>query len=104
MNRQFTALIMMVVGISVLSFCATAKQEGEPNASTSKLKREEVRQKVSITELKRLYETANSEYERWAVSLRAIDEGAIYRGGPVSSLDAILRNALCRRLASYDGV
>ena len=43
----------------------------------------------AIEELKRLYWAAKTEYERRAVCLQAIDQGTIYRGGPVSSLDAI---------------
>lgn len=43
----------------------------------------------AIAELRRLYQAAQSEQERRAVCLRAIDEGLIYRDGPVSNLDQI---------------
>jgi hypothetical protein len=45
--------------------------------------------KTSVTELQRLYRAAGSEQERRAVCLRAIDEGAVYRGGPVANVDQI---------------
>ena len=44
---------------------------------------------TSATELQRLYRAASSEQERRAVCLRAIDEGAVYRGGPVANIDQV---------------
>ena len=42
-----------------------------------------------MEELKKLYNSARSEPERRAVGLRAIDEGAIRQGAPVSNIDRI---------------
>lgn len=42
-----------------------------------------------IAELQRLYRLAQSEQDRRAVCLRAIDEGEIYRDGPVANVDQI---------------
>jgi len=58
----------------------------------------EVPQKVSIEELKRLYDSAKTEYERRDVCLRAIDQGTIYRDGPVSALDAIFGTHFASKL------
>jgi hypothetical protein len=44
---------------------------------------------MSSADLKRLYQTAKSQYERRAVCLRAIDEGIIHRGGRISSIDEV---------------
>ena len=49
----------------------------------------EAGRKTSVTELQRLYLAARSEQERRAVCLRAIDEGAVYRNGPVANIDQI---------------
>jgi len=52
-------------------------------------KQGEENKKVPNTELRRLYERATSEYERRAICLQAIDQGAIFRTGPVSAIDEI---------------
>lgn len=55
---------------------------------------------TSIAELKRLYEAAQSEQERRAICLRAIDEGVIQTFGPVrvSTVDAIFGTHLASDL------
>ena len=44
---------------------------------------------TSIAELQRLYRAAQSEQERRTVCLQAVDDGVIYRDGPVSNVDQI---------------
>jgi hypothetical protein len=89
MSKQIAVGSLVLVMMFLLCGCAAAKPKGAPNASTPAANPQEGNQKMSLAELKGLYEAAKSEFERRAVCLRAIDEGAIYRGGPVSSLEAI---------------
>ncbi len=49
----------------------------------------EASRRTSVTELQRLYWAAGSEQERRDVCLRAIDEGVVYRGGPVANIAQI---------------
>jgi hypothetical protein len=74
---------LMAAVILLLCSCTNGDKEREllPVVTNSN--------KVSVTELQRLYQSARSEQERRAVCLRAIDEGAVYRGGPVANLDQI---------------
>ena len=88
---------MLLVSVPLLGFCATAKREEMQNTSSS-VKQPEVKQKVSIEELKRLYDSAKTEYERRDVCLRAIDQGTIYRDGPVSALDTIFGTHFASKL------
>jgi hypothetical protein len=57
----------------------------------------------SVAELARLYKAANSEYERRAVCLRAIDEGLIRLGGHVSSIDEIFGTHFSSNLQKGNG-
>lgn len=77
----------MVLSISCLNPQTQQKRAALTSASSSS-PTEEIK-KMSIAELKRLYASATSELDRRAVCLRAIDEGAIYRTGPISSVDEI---------------
>lgn len=78
----------MAAVILLLCSCANRDEEKQllPAVTNSN---SEVSRKTSVTELQRLYQSARSEQERRAVALRAIDEGAVYRGGPVANLDQI---------------
>ena len=89
-NKQTACLIVLLLSIPLSSSCAATQRDGRREAPTpiSKSTPEE-KQKVSITELKRLYGSATSEFERRAICLRAIDEGVIFRTGPISSIDEI---------------
>jgi hypothetical protein len=98
MKNQLVLQITVLVSIPLLCFCASVKQGGEQKASTSQSKAEEGKKKVSISELKQLYEAATSEHERRAVCLRAIDEGVVHRGGPVASLDAVFGTHFAQEL------
>lgn len=89
MKKRSILLVLLLVSVPLLCFCATAKRAELQNISAPAVKPTEVKQKVSIEELKRSYDAAKTERERRDVCLRAIDEGAIYRGGPVSALDSI---------------
>ena len=62
--------------------------------------RTDAKEPISVVELKRLYDTAESERERRDVALQAIDEGVIQTFGPVniSTVDSIFGT---RSLRSY---
>ena len=89
MRRRTVAPAVLLVGVPLLCFCAQAGREGARDTPAPKVKQAEVRRMMSVEELRRRYEAAGTEHERRAVCLQAIDQGAIYRGGPVSTLDAI---------------
>jgi hypothetical protein len=74
--------------ILLLCSCTNGDKEREllPPVTNSN---SEASRKTSVTELQRLYRAAGSEQERRAVALRAIDEGAVYCGGPIANLDRI---------------
>lgn len=80
---------LLLACILSLCCCVAAQKQGTQQSTTSELQPDEGKEKVSITELRRLYETARSEYDRRTVCLRAIDAGAIYRTGSISSMDEI---------------
>jgi hypothetical protein len=79
--------VLLATGL-LLCGCGSVEKEAEQIPSLSKSKKD-VKLDPASAELKRLYEAAQSPYERRAVAFRAIDEGSIQRGGPVSSIDAI---------------
>lgn len=60
--------------------------------------RQEKKQKAPAADLKQLYQAAKSENERRAVCLRAIDEGLIHSGGPVSLIDEIFGSRFAEKL------
>ena len=72
MSKRSILLITLLLSIPLLSFCAAKRAEVQ-NTSASEVKQTEVKQKVSIEELKRLYGASKTEYERRAVCLQAID-------------------------------
>ena len=84
--------IVPVVILLLLSCTGGDKEKGllppVTNANT------EASRRTSVTEFQRLYRAAGSEQERRAVCLRAIDEGAVYRGGPVANIDQIFGTQL----------
>jgi hypothetical protein len=53
---------------------------------------------MSVEQLKRRYDIAKTEFERRDVCLQAIDQGVIYRGGPVSAVDAIFGTHFASKL------
>jgi hypothetical protein len=77
----------MLVSIFLLSGCADQKRT-TPVQSTP-VSKNEAKLKATIAELKEHYEAARFEKDRRAVCLRAIDEGAIYPGGSISTIDEI---------------
>ncbi len=83
-NRLYATLATMLVLCSCTSIAI--KEEQGPLAAKSN---EEAKLKASIAELKRLYQAAQSEQERRAISLRAVDEGVIRLGASVSHVDEI---------------
>jgi hypothetical protein len=91
MNKQYLFSMMLLVSILISGSCGTAQrnQAKEAPASDSKVIQQEEKKTVSIAELKKLYGDAKSEFERRAICLRAIDEGILFRLGPVSSIDQI---------------
>src|SRR5262249_57624859 len=89
MKKRRLAQVLLWTGFLMLNNCTNLKQ-GEQNVISAESKQKEGEQKTAVPELRRLYDAAKSEYERRAVCLRAIDERTIYRGGEVSTVDAIL--------------
>jgi len=79
-----------LVAAVILLLCSCANRDAEkellPAVTNSN---SEVSRQTSLTALQRLYQSAGSEQDRRAVALRAIDDGAVYRGGPVTNLDQI---------------
>lgn len=98
MNMRSILPVMLLISAPLLGFCANPKTEEMPSTAASEVKQTEVKQKVTIEELKRLYDSAKTEYERRDVCLRAIDQGTIYRDGPVSALDAIFGTHFASKL------
>lgn len=82
--------VLVAAVILLLCSCTNGDKERDllPGVTNSNSNSEASR-KTSVTELQRLYRAAGSEQERRAVCLRAIDEGAVYRGGSVANLDQI---------------
>lgn len=92
---------MLLVSALLLCCCAAQKhEESIPPVSKSK---EESKLEPQIAELKRLYEAAQSQYERREVSLRAIDERSIEKGEQVASVDAILGTNFASNLPKGGG-
>jgi len=82
-NKPARLQITVAAAILFLCSCASGNKELLPTVTNAANKPN------SIEELQRLYRSAGSEQERRAVCLRAIDEGVIYRDGPVSNVDQI---------------
>src|SRR6266853_2033739 len=98
MNKQSVMPILLLSCILFLCcYCAPQKQ-GKQKSSVTESNQQENREKVLIAELRQLYDTAKSQYERRAVCLRAIDEGAIHRGGHVSAIDEIFSTHFASRM------
>lgn len=80
---------ILLTSFVFLCCCTPSQKQAEQKGYTSDAKGQNEGEKVSGTELRKLYEAANSEHEHRAVCLRAIDEGLIRHGGPVSIIDEI---------------
>jgi hypothetical protein len=87
MSKQSISQRVLLAGALFLCCCAPSQKQEQKAFSGSN--KPEGTEKVSTAELRRLYEAAKSQYERRAVCLRAIDEGLIRRGAPVSAIDEI---------------
>jgi hypothetical protein len=92
----------LVVNVALFSCCAN-QAEHKPLPSVSESQKQEKTVDQSIAELKRLYEAAQSQYERRAVSLQAIDEGTVRQGRPVSTVDAIFGTQFASVLPPANG-
>src|SRR5438067_9910043 len=101
MNKQSTLPIVLLSCLLFLC-CADAQKQGGQKTAALKSNMLEENQKVSIAELKRLYEDAKSQYERRVVCLRAIDEGVIYRDAPVSIIDEVFGTRFATDLPSRE--
>lgn len=88
MNKVTRMQALLAAVILLLCSCTNGDKEREllPQVTNSN---SEASRQTSVTELQRLYRAAGSEQERRAVCLRAIDEGAVYRGGSVANVDQI---------------
>ena len=78
-----------LVAAVILLLCSCTNGDKEKELLPVTNSNSEASRKTSVTELQRLYRAAGSEQERRTVCLRAIDEGVVYRGGPVANLDQI---------------
>lgn len=87
-NNRFRLCVLLGVNVALLCCCAR-QPVGKSIEPIAKSQKEQQERDPFIAELKRLYEAAQLPYERRAVAFRAIDEGTIQRGRPVSSIDAI---------------
>ncbi len=97
MKLYWLSLISLLI-ISVFCSCA-AGQKGEKQLPSSRpTEREKESQPLSVAEFSKLYRSSTSESERRAVSLLAIDKGAIYQGGSISSIDEIFGTNFNRKL------
>lgn len=80
--------MLLVAGVLLLGGCRSVDENAHKIPSVS-LSNEKLKLDPSVAELKRLYESTQSEYERRTVCLRAIDKGAIRRGVHIRSVDQI---------------
>jgi hypothetical protein len=86
---KLSTLGILLLSCALFLSCTASQKQGGREASVQDASKPEEKQKVSVQELRRLYEAGKSQYERRAVCLRAIDEGLIRRGAPVSTIDEI---------------
>ena len=86
MNR-LTRLQTIALVLVFLCSCSARNQQAEiaPVLDANG----QVKPEPAIAELARLYQAAGSEQERRSVCLRAIDEGRVKRGSPVSTFDQV---------------
>jgi hypothetical protein len=88
----------MIAAVALLCSCAVEKQKELPPVVRSS----EAKSQASTAELRDLYKAAKSEFERRAIALRAIDQGTIRPGVPVSNADEIFGTRFAQ--ASSPGV
>jgi hypothetical protein len=87
--KQCCLALIAFLSTLPLCFCSSAERNEKPVPSVAEPKQETESQQMSIVDLKRLYRSARSEFERRTLCLQAIDGGAVYKGGPISSLDEV---------------
>src|SRR5437016_4993913 len=106
MIQNPVALRIALLVIATLLHCCCAPRFGDKGAPTAgePQKEEEEASAPSIAKLKRLYEGAQSQYERRTVSLQAIDEGALKQGRPIAVVDAIFGTHFASELPVGQGV
>lgn len=98
MKKYLGAAIIMVL---ILVGCAqTQKQAPNPQAASPDAKKKD---SVTIGELKQAFQTLRSDSDRRNVCLRAIDNGFIRRGQPVSNVDEIFGTTFSRNLPPVAG-
>jgi len=78
--------------------CACATRSGSQEIPSVLNSKGEVKPEPAIAELARLYQAAQTEQERRAVCLRAIDAGTIYAGSAVLTLDQIFGSQFASKL------
>jgi hypothetical protein len=98
LNRQ--AILRLVLGGVLLLCGCSAKQEGQKAPAPEQNRREE--KKASAADLRRRYAAADSDNDRRAVCITAMDEGLIRRGGPVSAADEIFGTRFGESLPAGD--
>lgn len=96
LNRQVIHLHLITLAILFLCSCAAENRSDAIPPALDETGRQNP--EPAIAELQRLYQAATSEHERRAICLRAIDEGKIYRGGPVLNIDQIFGTNFASKL------
>jgi hypothetical protein len=105
MNKQASLRILVLAGLLLLCCCIPSEKQAGQKGYLPGAKGPNEREKVSGAELRKLYEAANSEHERRAVCLRAIDEGLIHQGGSISLIDEIFATQFASKLRNgSDGI
>jgi hypothetical protein len=90
--------MLVLAGFVLLCCCTPSQKQAEQKGYTSGAKSPNERERVSGAEFRKLYEAANSEHERRAVCLRAIDDGLIRQGGSLSVIDEIFSTQFVSKL------
>ena len=97
-QRPVVLKVTVLISVLIVSCSVGAKRKIEQAVDTPDLKRQEKKPEMTIAELKTLYKAAKSEFERRTICLQAIDQGAFFRPGPVSSIDEIFGTHFAAKL------
>jgi hypothetical protein len=93
-------LIALIIGgfLWLLACEQTERSKGTERVSDNASPTQVRNQKMSTSELKKLYRGATSEIQRRNVCLEVIDSGAIIRTGPVATVDEIFSTDFAKNL------
>ena len=101
---QKIRLKTIVALVLVLLLCSCSARNQQPEIPPALNSKGELKPEPAIVELARLEQAARTEQERRGVCLRAIDEGRVYAGGPVSTLDQIFSTQFASQLPTEETV